>query len=93
MNNLSIVIITGLSGAGKSHAAKVFEDLGYYTIDNMPLPILDKVIELFYNIDNGITKVAFVIDARAKDINLVFQFIKLLREKYLSLWMLHLKPL
>lgn len=82
MNNLSIVIITGLSGAGKSHAAKVFEDLGYYTIDNMPLPILDKVIELFYNIDNGITKVAFVIDARAKDINLVFQFIKLLREKY-----------
>ncbi len=82
MNNLSIIIITGLSGAGKSHVAKVFEDLGYYTIDNMPLPILDKVVELFYNIDNGITKVAFVIDSRAKDINLVYKFIKLLREKY-----------
>ena len=48
MNNLSIIIITGLSGAGKSHAAKVFEDLGYYTIDNVPLPILEKVVELFY---------------------------------------------
>lgn len=82
MNNLSIVIITGLSGAGKSHAAKVFEDLGYYTIDNVPLPILDKVVELFYNLDNGITKVAFVIDSRAKDINLVYQFIKMLKEKY-----------
>lgn len=82
MNNLSIIVITGLSGAGKSHVAKVFEDLGYYTIDNMPLPILDKVVELFYNIDNGITKVAFVIDSRAKDIELVYKFIKLLREKY-----------
>lgn len=82
MNNLSIVIITGLSGAGKSHAAKVFEDLGYYTIDNVPLPILEKVVELFYSLDNGITKVAFVIDSRAKDINLVYQFIKMLKEKY-----------
>ena len=82
MNNLSIIVITGLSGAGKSHVAKVFEDLGYYTIDNMPLPILDKGVELFYNIDNGITKVAFVIDSRAKDIELVYKFIKLLREKY-----------
>lgn len=82
MNNLSIVIITGLSGAGKSHTAKVFEDLGYYTIDNVPLPILEKVVELFYSLDNGITKVAFVIDSRAKDINLVYQFIKMLKETY-----------
>lgn len=82
MNNLSIVIITGLSGAGKSHAAKVFEDLGYYTIDNVPLPILEKVVELFYNIDNGVTKVVFVIDSRAKNINLVYQLIKMLKEKY-----------
>ncbi len=82
MNNLSIVIITGLSGAGKSHTAKVFEDLGYYTIDNVPLPILEKVVELFYSLDNGITKVAFVIDSRSKDINLVYQFIKMLKDKY-----------
>lgn len=82
MNNLSIVIITGLSGAGKSHVAKVFEDLGYYTIDNVPLPILEKVVELFYSLDDGITKVAFVIDSRAKDIDLLYRFIKLLKEKY-----------
>lgn len=82
MNNLSIVVITGLSGAGKSHVAKVFEDLGYYTIDNVPLPILEKVVELFYSIDDGITKVSFVIDSRAKDINLLYQFIKMLKEKY-----------
>ena len=44
MNNLSIIIITGLSGAGKSHAAKVFEDLGYYTIY---LILLIKKLRLF----------------------------------------------
>lgn len=82
MNNLSIIIITGLSGAGKSHGAKVLEDLGYYTIDNVPLLIINKIVELFFNLDKGITKVAFVIDSRTKDIALAYKSIKMLREKY-----------
>ena len=36
--NASIVIITGLSGAGKSHALKTLEDLGYFCVDNLPRP-------------------------------------------------------
>lgn len=36
MNNSNFVIITGLSGAGKSNAVKVFEDMGYFCVDNLP---------------------------------------------------------
>lgn len=85
MNNFSIVIITGLSGAGKSHVKRVFEDLGYYSIDNVPLQILDKTIELFYSEITGITKVAFVIDSRATKNESVFSYIKNLRDKYNAL--------
>ena len=35
-----LVVITGLSGSGKSTVAKCFEDLGFYTVDNLPLPLL-----------------------------------------------------
>ena len=85
MNNFSIVIITGLSGAGKSHVKKVFEDFGYYSIDNVPLQILDKTIELFYSEITGIDKVAFVIDSRATKNESVFSYIKNLRDKYNAL--------
>lgn len=82
MNNLSIVIISGLSGAGKSNAAKVLEDLGYNTIDNIPLQVVEKVVELCYSCDIVGSKVAFVIDSRAKDSTLVYDTIKMLKEKY-----------
>lgn len=82
MSSLSLVIITGLSGAGKSHAAKVLEDLGYYTLDNIPLQIIDKIVELFYGLNKDIAKIAFVIDSRAKDSTLVYRSIRMLKEKY-----------
>ena len=40
MENSSFVIITGLSGAGKSNAVKVFEDMGYFCVDNLPAPLI-----------------------------------------------------
>ena len=46
MNGSNFVIITGLSGAGKSNAVKVFEDMGYFCVDNLPAPLIPKFAEL-----------------------------------------------
>lgn len=43
---MKIVIVTGMSGAGKSTALNVFEDEGYYCVDNMPIELIPKFIEL-----------------------------------------------
>lgn len=59
---MRVVIITGLSGAGKSHALNCFEDLGYYCVDNMPPTLIPKFTELFMQSENR--KVALVCDMR-----------------------------
>ncbi len=82
MKNISIVIISGLSGAGKSNVAKVLEDLGYNTIDNIPLQVVERIVEIFYSIDTDGNKLAFVIDSRAKDSILAYDTIKMLKDKY-----------
>lgn len=61
---LEIIIITGLSGAGKSVAVKCFEDLGYFCIDNMPPELLGKMIELSRIGEAGPEKLAIVMDVR-----------------------------
>lgn len=57
------IVATGLSGAGKSQAVKVFEDLGYYTLDNLPPALMATALEVCRKGDH--TRVAFVIDARS----------------------------
>jgi len=59
-----IVIITGLSGAGKTMAASCLEDLGYFCVDNLPPSLLTKFIELADHATDGIKRVAFGIDVR-----------------------------
>ena len=44
---MKIIIVTGLSGAGKSRAIQCFEDIGYFCIDNMPPQLLLKFVELY----------------------------------------------
>jgi len=80
--DISVVVITGLSGAGKSVAANVLEDLGYYTIDNLPLVIIEKFIQIIFDFNVEINKIALVIDSRSKDFNKINDVIKLLKEKY-----------
>src|SRR6476620_11851711 len=46
MTGLDVTIITGMSGAGRSSAADVFEDLGFFVIDNLPPALIPKVVEL-----------------------------------------------
>lgn len=60
----NLVIITGLSGSGKSTAVNVLEDLGFYCVDNLPLTLLPKFIELCDVTEKDIDKVALVIDIR-----------------------------
>src|SRR5690554_4499899 len=62
--NMRFVIITGLSGAGKSQAIKAFEDLGYYCIDNLPPKLIQKFADLCFQSQGKMDKVALVIDIR-----------------------------
>lgn len=61
---LHILIITGLSGAGKSQAINCLEDMGYYCVDNLPPALLNKFVELSLQSEGKIDKVALVIDVR-----------------------------
>jgi UPF0042 nucleotide-binding protein len=58
------VVITGLSGSGKSTGAKALEDAGFFVVDNLPLPLLPDVLSLT---DRGYRHVAVVVDARSRD--------------------------
>ncbi|HXQ55536.1 MAG TPA: RNase adapter RapZ, partial [Actinomycetes bacterium] len=60
---VEFVVITGLSGAGRSEAAKVLEDLGYFVIDNLPPSLIGRVAELAM-VGRDRTRVALVMDAR-----------------------------
>jgi len=58
------VILSGLSGSGKTHAVRALEDLGYFCIDNLPTLLLPTVAELSMRQDAGLDKVAIVVDVR-----------------------------
>jgi UPF0042 nucleotide-binding protein len=64
---MQVLIISGVSGSGKSLANKVFEDLGYYCVDNLPVPLLTNFLDLIGQSFGEFTKVALVIDARDKE--------------------------
>jgi UPF0042 nucleotide-binding protein len=59
-----LVIITGLSGAGKSNAMNVFEDAGYFCVDNLPPRMIGSLIELFVHAGSKVARAAVVSDAR-----------------------------
>ncbi|MDY0236090.1 MAG: RNase adapter RapZ [Gudongella sp.] len=61
---MEFVVITGMSGAGKSQAMKVMEDMGYYCMDNLPPALLSKFAELTFKSTKEIDKVAIVVDIR-----------------------------
>ena len=62
---MKILIITGMSGAGKSHAVRVFEDLGYYLVDNMPPNLIGNFIDVLTTAEGKFTDVALVMDIRS----------------------------
>ncbi len=64
---MRFIIITGLSGAGKTQVIRCLEDMDYYCIDNMPPALIPKLAEIFYASNGKIDKVAMVIDIRGGD--------------------------
>jgi RNase adapter protein RapZ len=64
MGGLDFIVVTGLSGAGKSAASRCLEDLGFFCIDNLPAALIPKVAELCAQSEKRIERVALVIDAR-----------------------------
>jgi UPF0042 nucleotide-binding protein len=61
-----IVIITGLSGAGRSTAAKSLEDLGWFVVDNLPPGLLPTMVDLAARSNGAVTKMAAVVDVRSR---------------------------
>jgi RapZ-like N-terminal domain len=62
-----LLVISGLSGAGKSQASKLFEDLGYYCVDNLPPRLLDEFLALRDSEPDQYRRTALVLDIRAGD--------------------------
>ena len=79
---MRFVIITGLSGAGKTHAVRCMEDFGYYCIDNMPPALIPKFAELCYSSQGKLDKIAVVTDIRSGDMfSQLFGALSEIREK------------
>ena len=83
---MQAVIVTGLSGAGKTQAIICLEDMGYYCVDNMPPALIKNFVRLAAREKNGIEKAAFVMDVRGleffSDINSSLEDLKAMGISY-----------
>lgn len=69
-NGIEVALVTGLSGAGRSTAAKVLEDLGWFVVDNLPPELISTMVDLgarsAREADDGVTRIAVVMDVRSR---------------------------
>ncbi|EHR60839.1 putative P-loop-containing kinase [Saccharomonospora cyanea NA-134] len=65
-SGMEVAVVTGLSGAGRSTAAKCLEDLGWFVVDNLPPELISTMVELGVQARGAITKVAVVMDVRSR---------------------------
>jgi len=79
LQNLRIVILTGLSGSGKSTASRVLEDMGFFCVDNLPIALLPKLLDFSAASVGEYSKIALVMDLREKE------FLRTYREVFSSL--------
>lgn len=63
--DMVFLIVTGLSGSGKTMASKVFEDIGFFCVDNLPAPLVPRFADLVLQSEGSIKKVCLVIDLRS----------------------------
>jgi RNase adapter protein RapZ len=61
-----LVVVTGMTGAGRSTAAKVLEDLGWFVVDNLPPQLLPSVVDLVGKAESGESRIAVVVDVRSR---------------------------
>lgn len=82
MKDDRFLIITGLSGSGKTIASRALEDLGYYCIDNLPAKLIPSFVDLWSRKEVEIEKVALVVDIREAGFETEFpEVLKLIRKK------------
>ena len=62
---MRFVVVTGMSGGGKSTALRMLEDAGFYCVDNLPVPLIEKFVELIATPGGEVSKVALGLDVRA----------------------------
>ena len=87
-----LVIITGLSGAGKTAALRYFEDAGYYCVDNLPASLLLNLIGFFAVKDKDINKIAVAIDLRSGDLfNEIYNTLENLKKQKINYKVLFLE--
>ena len=77
---MKFVIVTGMSGAGRNSTLKIFEDLGYYCVDNLPVKLMGKFAELTFAPNGEVKRVAIGVDVRSgsrlKNMDEVLKFMK-----------------
>lgn len=88
---MELIVITGLSGAGKSRAAAALEDMGVYCVDNMPVQLLPQLADVFTNMQSKYPRVALVTDIRAwSDASELLYVLEELRSQGLKISVLYL---
>src|ERR1044072_2134194 len=65
-NGIDVVLVTGLSGAGRGTAAKVLEDLGWYVADNLPPELIAQMVDLGLAAGSRILQLSVVVDVRSR---------------------------
>lgn len=87
-----LLIVTGMSGAGRSTVANALEDLGWYVVDNLPPQMLDPIADLFNLTDSQLPRLAVVIDVRGREFFSELQkHLSALRERGVNLRLLFLE--
>ncbi|MCM1507628.1 MAG: RNase adapter RapZ [Ruminococcus flavefaciens] len=78
---MQLLIVTGMSGSGKSCVMDVMEDIGYYCIDNIPPKLISRFVDICRKSDSGISKIAVAVDIRTGDMFAeIFRSWQLLKE-------------
>src|SRR3954452_22214262 len=85
------IIITGLSGAGRSQAADTFEDLGWFVIDNMPTALLSKVMELVTAPGSETERVALVVGRAGNELDVLSSALEQLERRGAHVRILYLE--
>jgi UPF0042 nucleotide-binding protein len=65
MSLQDLVVVTGMSGSGKGTALKAFEDLGFFCIENLPVPLIPKFVEGIHFSGSEVERAAIIVDIRA----------------------------